>query len=70
MTGKVFSVCLLRQICSASSQDGSPSSGMQEDESDEDAEGEHILYSQFGVSEKRRRMKQLVAEREQKRMRL
>ena len=43
---------------------------MQEDESDEDAEGEHILYSQFGVSEKRRRMKQLVAEREQKRMRL
>jgi hypothetical protein len=43
---------------------------MQEDESDGDSEGEHILYSQSGVSEKRRRMKQLVAEREHKRMRL
>ena len=43
---------------------------MQEDESDRDAEEEQILYSQSGVSEKRRRMKQLVAEREHKRMRL
>jgi hypothetical protein len=69
--GKVFSVCLLRQICSTSSQEhDTPSGGMQEDESDGDAEGEHILYSQSGVSEKRRRMKQLAAEREHKRMRL
>jgi len=47
-----------------------PSGGTQENESDGDAEGEHSLYSQSGVSEKRRRMKQLVAEREHKRMRL
>jgi hypothetical protein len=43
---------------------------MQEDESDEDVEGERILYSRSGVSEKRRRMKQLVAKREHKRMRI
>jgi hypothetical protein len=68
--GKVFSVCLLRQICNANSQEhDTPSGGMQEDESEGDG-GEHILYSQSGVSEKRRRMKQLVAEREHKRTRL
>jgi hypothetical protein len=68
---KVFSVCLLRQICNANSQEhDTPSGGMQEDESEGDAEGEHILYSKSGVSEKRRRMKQLVAEREHKRTRL
>jgi hypothetical protein len=69
--GKVFSVCLLRQNCSTSSQEhDTPSGGMQEDESDEDIEGERILYSRSGVSEKRRRMKQLVAKREHKRMRI
>jgi hypothetical protein len=69
--GKVFSVCLWRQICNTSSQQhDTPSGGMQEDESEGDAEGEHILYSQSGVSEKRRRMKQLVAEREHKRTRI
>ncbi|KAF8505703.1 hypothetical protein F5888DRAFT_462471 [Russula emetica] len=54
----------------SSQEHDTPSGGMQEDESDGDAEGEHILYSQSGVSEKRRRMKQLAAEREHKRMRL
>ena len=68
--GKAFSVCLLRQNCSTSSQDHETPGAMQEDESDGDAEGEHILYSESGVSEKRRRMKQLVAEREHKRMRV
>lgn len=55
----------------ASSQehDTPPSGGMQEDESNGDAEGGNILYSQSGMNEKRRRMKQLVAEREYKRMR-
>ena len=62
-------MCLLRQICSTSSQERDAPSGMQEDESEGDAEGEHILYSQSGVGEKRRRLKQLVAEREQKRFR-
>lgn len=71
--GMVFSACLLRQICSTSSQEhDTPSGVMQEDESDgdSDSEGKHILYSQSGVSEKRRRLGQLVAEREHKRMRL
>jgi hypothetical protein len=45
------------------------SDGMQEDETVRDAEGEQVSYLQSGVSEKRRRMKQLVAEREHKRMR-
>ena len=68
--GRVFSVCLLRQVYSTSSREhNTPSGGMQEDESDGNAEGEHILYSQSGVNEKRRRMKQLVAERGHKRLR-
>ncbi|KAI0284289.1 hypothetical protein BGY98DRAFT_948801 [Russula aff. rugulosa BPL654] len=58
------------EASTSSQEHDTPSGGMQEDESDEDVEGERILYSRSGVSEKRRRMKQLVAKREHKRMRI
>ncbi len=65
--GKFFGVLISAMICSTNSQGhNTPSSGMEEDESDGGAEGGHVLYSQSGMSEKRRRMKQLFAEREQK----
>jgi hypothetical protein len=56
-------------LCSTNSREHDTPPGMQEDELDGDTEGEHVLYSESAVGEKRRRMKQLVAEREQKRSR-
>ena len=61
---------VLIACCSTSSQehDATPV-GMEEDESDRDDEGEQIPYRRSGGMEKRRRMKELVAQRERKRIR-
>jgi hypothetical protein len=67
---KVFSACLLPHYRSASSQlQDTTSDRMEEDESVTDAEGEHVSYSRSGAMEKRRRLEQLMAEREHKRVR-
>ncbi len=65
----IFGVLIAAILRSTSSREHDTPPGMQEDELDGDTEGEHILYSESGVGEKRRRLKQLVAEREQKRFR-
>ena len=63
----IFDVLIAVIHYSTGSQEhNTTSDGAQEDES---VEGEYVPYSQIGKMEKKRRMKELAAEREHKRMR-
>ena len=67
---RLFLACLLPQYCSASPQEHDITSDrMEEDKSVMDAEGEHVPYSRSGAMEKRRRLEQLMVDREHKRVR-